>query len=123
MKKILSLMFAIGMTVFILGSVLLNIKSVCTDSICAERGHISGMVVSQTLMCPITWIVDYEDSTIQYYYNSNYRSYRCTRCGEEITEPVMTDTIRTVIWRRHSVYRLYGGRDTSWTYDGWMKED
>ena len=70
------------------------------DSVCMERGHIKSGVVSRTLMCDRTWIVDYEDSTVQYYYNSNYDTYRCSRCGKTFTEPVMTDTIRTVIWRR-----------------------
>jgi hypothetical protein len=76
------------------------------DSICAERGHIQSGIVSQTLMCPIIWNIDYEDSTVQYYYNPNYRSFQCSRCGKEITEPVMIDTMRTVIWRRGTLVHL-----------------
>ena len=71
------------------------------DSICAERGHITGGYGVVTLLAPIPRIIDEEDRTIHIYHDPNTYSYTCLRCGRHIYEPVMAHPETTIVWKRN----------------------
>lgn len=71
-----------------------------TNLICQERGHISSGSGMVTLAYYFPKYTDYEDSTVMTYHDMNHMTYTCERCGKTISEPVMKEPIRQVIWRK-----------------------
>ena len=70
------------------------------DQICAERGHIiTYQSVTLGYYSPRT--VDLPNKTIKIWYDQNTYSGRCSRCGKNITAPVMAKPDTIVIWRRY----------------------
>ena len=72
-----------------------------TDSlnkVCQERGHVMPEAVTSTLMCCEPYLIETDSTTIKVYPACNWISYRCVRCGQEITyrEPER----RVLIWKK-----------------------
>jgi hypothetical protein len=68
------------------------------NKICKERGHVSGGVVSKTLMyCP-SYLVENDSISYVVYPACNYIKYNCMRCGKLVEE--LEEERKVVIWRK-----------------------
>lgn len=114
------------------GSLWQRADSATLDSlrtVCEERGHIPGMTGFSTMMSGVPRYVDLEDCTLEIFYDPNYTTYTCQRCGDLFSVPNMTEPCTTVVWHTSEVadivyqeeqswedlrYSMYSDTDSSW---------
>lgn len=67
--------------------------------ICTKRGHVRpGIYMTTDIFCGDGYVVDYPDSSVYVKGGCNYITYRCARCGKDVSEK--EPSIRKLIWRK-----------------------
>lgn len=64
---------------------------------CAERGHVGGVGTQTEMYCPPI-LEDSDSMSVMVYPSCNTFTYRCSRCGETVTEK--EKEVRVIIWRK-----------------------
>jgi len=68
------------------------------DSMCIERGHVHSGIAFITDMYCEPYIIETDSTTIIVCPSCNIITFRCARCGKEISEA--EPEIRKTIWKR-----------------------